>query len=331
MVHRRFFLTTATGAVVTRAAAAVVGAETSPSASPKDLAPFGYCLNTGTLREHKVAFTDKIKIAAKAGYQAIEPWMDEIASYQETGGQLADLEKQIRDLGLTVESAIGFSPWIVDDDQVRARGLDAAKREMETLRAIGGKRIAAPPAGATDQKDLCLFRAAERYRELLEAGREQGIVPQVELWGFSHVLSRIGEVLFVAAESGHEDACVLTDVYHIYKGGSDFKGLQLMAGNAAHVMHINDYPAMPPRKTIADKDRVYPGDGVAPLRQILIDVWRAGFRGYLSLELFNPNYYQQDPLQVACMGLAKMRSVIQDAMEVALDKQEKTDAKTSTK
>ncbi|RLT17872.1 MAG: sugar phosphate isomerase/epimerase, partial [Planctomycetota bacterium] len=39
-----------------------------------------------------------------------------------------------------------------------------------------------------------------------------------------------------------------------------------------------------------------------------------GFRGYLSLELFNPNYYKEDALVVANTGLAKMKAVVAKAM-----------------
>jgi hypothetical protein len=37
---------------------------------------------------------------------------------------------------------------------------------------------------------------------------------------------------------------------------------------------MNDYPAEPPRETIADRDRVYPGDGIAPIKQIVGDLHR---------------------------------------------------------
>jgi sugar phosphate isomerase/epimerase len=93
---------------------------------------------------------DEIEIAAKAGYGGIEPWIREIDAYVESGGSLNDLRKRIADLGLVVESAIGFAEWIVDDDARRAKGLEEARRTMDIVRQIGGTRIAAPPAGATD-------------------------------------------------------------------------------------------------------------------------------------------------------------------------------------
>lgn len=272
--------------------------------------PFGYCLNMSTIRGQKLSLSEQVDVAAKAGYHAIEPWIREIKEFADKGGKLADVKKQIADAGMTVESAIGFANWIVDDDQQRADGLETARGDMDLVRQIGGKRIAAPPAGATKQADLNLFKAAQRYHALLELGKEMGVTPQVELWGFSQSMRRLGELVFVATESAHPDACMLPDVYHIYKGGSDFEGLRMINGAAIHVFHMNDYPDDPPRATIGDANRVYPGDGVAPLSKILRDVYATGFRGMLSLELFNRDYWGQDALTVARTGLEKMRTAV---------------------
>jgi len=280
------------------------------SKSVKSNSSFRFCLNTSTIRGQKKPLVEEIDIAAKAGYSGIEPWIREIQAYQRQGGKLNDLKKRIQDAGLKVESAIGFANWIVDDPAKRLKGLENAKRDMDRLRQIGGTRIAAPPVGATRQTDLNLFAAARRYGALLRLGKKMGVVPQVEVWGFSKSLSRLGEVLFVAAESGHSDACILPDVYHIYKGGSDFAGLELIDGSAIHAFHMNDYPDKPARDKIGDADRVYPGDGVAPLKQILQTLKRNGFQGALSLELFNRSYWKQDALEVAKTGLAKMKSVV---------------------
>jgi sugar phosphate isomerase/epimerase len=287
----------------------------SDAADPEtDKRPFGYCLNMSTIRGQELSLPEQVDVAAKAGYDAIEPWIREIRKYVDDGGSLGDLKKQIDDAGLTVESAIGFATWIVDDDKQRAKGYETAKQDMDLLQQIGGTRIAAPPTGATKQTDLNLFAAAERYRKLLEIGDEIGVTPELELWGFSKSVSRLGELMFIAVESGHPAACVLPDVYHIYKGGSDFAGLRLIEGKRIPVFHMNDYPDDPPRATIGDADRVYPGDGVAPLDEILRTLQENGSRCMLSLELFNRGYWKQDAAAVARTGLAKMRSSVASAL-----------------
>ncbi|MBP87884.1 MAG: xylose isomerase [Planctomycetaceae bacterium] len=276
--------------------------------------PFGYCLNMSTIRGQKLSLPEQVDVAAKAGYDAIEPWTREVRQYVDGGGSLKDLKKRISDAGLTVESAIGFATWIVDDDARRIEGYETARRDMELMRDIGGIRIAAPPVGATKQTDLNLFAAAERYHKLLDIGDEIGVVAELELWGFSKSMSRLGELAFVATECGHPNACVLPDVYHIFKGGSDFEGLKMIEGSKIHVFHMNDYPADPPRDKIGDADRVYPGDGIAPLGKILRTLRDNGSRCMLSLELFNRSYWEQDPLAVAQTGLTKMRVAVAGAL-----------------
>jgi 2-keto-myo-inositol isomerase len=274
------------------------------------VAQFHYSFNTSTVRGQKLSLVEEIDIAAQAGYHAIEPWIKELEAYVQSGGSLPDLKKHIADSGLTVESAIGFAEWIVDGDDRRRKGLEQARRDMETVQQIGGKRIAAPAAGATEVADIDYFKVVDRYRALLILGDHFGIVPQVEVWGFSKTLTRLGQAAMVAIESDHPRACVLPDVYHLYKGGSNFNGLGLLGPAAIHVIHVNDYPANPPRAAIKDSDRVYPGDGVAPLTDVFRILRGIGFDGYLSVELFNPTYWRQDPLKVARTALDKLKAVV---------------------
>jgi len=295
-------------------AASPVAVSRAAADAPNDSSPFRFGLNTSTLRGQKLPIAELVELVAKAGFQAIEPWISELEDHVHRGGSLKDLGKKIRDLGLTVESSIGFAEWIVDDDARREKGLEHAKRDMDLVAQVGGLRMAAPPAGATDVAHLDPARIAERYRKLLDFGEQVGVVPEVEVWGFSKTLTRLSDAAEVALMVGHPKACVLPDIYHLYKGGSPFAGLRLLSGQAMHVIHTNDYPANPPRETIKDSDRVFPGDGVAPLAVIFRDLRDAGFRGTLSIELFNPTYWQQDPHTVARTALAKTRSIVADAL-----------------
>jgi len=77
-----------------------------------------------------------------------------------------------------------------------------------------------------------------------------------------------------------------------------------------HVFHVNDYPAQPVRQKLTDADRVYPGDGVAPYKTLLRDLRASGFQVMLSLELFNRQYWKEDPLTVARTGLEKMKALV---------------------
>jgi 2-keto-myo-inositol isomerase len=317
MISRRQAVTQAgvmVGAAVAGFHQTTLAAESTPSLTDPANGGFVLCLNTATIRGQKLGIVKEIEVTAKAGYQAIEPWVGAIETYQKEGGSLPDLKRRIADLGLTVESAIGFPQWIAEDATKRAQGLERAKFEMDLIAQIGGKRLAAPPTGATDLPRLDLWTAAERYRALLDAGDQIGVVPQLELWGFSKNLNRLGECACVAIETGHPQACVLADIYHLYKGGSEASGLRLLSRHAIHVLHMNDYPADPPREKIDDSYRVYPGDGVAPVTEILRALQDNGGQTVLSLELFHRKYWEMDALEVARAGLEKMKAAVGKAL-----------------
>jgi sugar phosphate isomerase/epimerase len=306
-----------TAALAASAGVPATGASAPGTSSEAPRATIGYCLNTSTLRGQKLTITEEVKIASEVGYDALEPWIRELDDHVKAGGSLEALGQEIRQRKLTVESAIGFFAWAVDDEAQRRKALDEARRNMEMVRALGGKRLAAPPVGLTNTSGVDLLRVAERYRALLELGDELGVVPEVELWGGSKTLHTLGEAALVAIESGHKSACILPDVFHLHKGGSSVEGIALLRGTAIHVFHMNDYPASPPRATITDADRVYPGDGVAPLGALVRILHAMGFQGYFSLELFNRDYWQQDARTVARTGLEKMRAVVGSAAPAA--------------
>jgi sugar phosphate isomerase/epimerase len=318
MPTRRTLLAAGVAAV---AATAIRADEKKPDPKPT----FKFCLNTSTIRQSQGDWgkprpiTESIDIAAKAGYTAIEPWIQELDEYVKGGGTLKDLGKKFADAGLAVPDAIGFAEWLVSDDDRRKKGLENAKRDMDKVLAVGGKCIAAPPVGATaggSRRDDPKFTepvsavvAAERYRALLDVGKAVGVTPLVEVWGHSASLGKLGETLLAAMECGTDGGAVLPDVYHLYKGGSGFGGLKLVSSAAIGIFHVNDYPRIE-RGKIVDQDRVYPGDGVAPLKDVFATLRQIGYAGFLSLELFNREYWKQDPLEVAATGLRKLKAAL---------------------
>jgi len=277
--------------------------------APIRKAPFVYCLNTATIRGHNLGFIGELEVAAKAGFGAVEIWMDSLQAYLNQGGSLAEAKRRMKDLGLVAANAIGFTEWIVDDENRRRNAIDQLKREMEQLAAIGCTRTAAPPVGATQEPGLSLQRAAERYRTILEMGQQIGVIPHLELWGFSKNLGRLSEVLYVAVESGHPSARILLDIYHLYKGDSSLDTLPLMHPKAVDILHMNDYPAGKPQETITDADRIFPGEGVAPIRKVLQSLRSPERPLFLSVEVFNKEYYAQDAGKVAAAAFNHLKTV----------------------
>ncbi len=275
---------------------------------------FSFCLNTSTIMKQKIGLMAEMELAAKTGYDGIEIWMRTLEAFIKEGGKPADVKRKAQDLGIVIEDSIGFAAWVVDDDEKRGKALDQIRYEMDLLAQIGCKRIAAPPFGATKGPELDLRKAAERFRAVAEIGKEMGVLPQLELWGFSKNLHLFGETLFVAAESGHPDAVILPDVYHLQRGGSPMEALEMINGSKIQMFHINDYPAGIEKSKLTDAMRVMPGDGDAPMDHILQMLNNKGVPIVLSLEIFNEDYWAMDAAKTAEIGLAKMKSSVASAI-----------------
>ncbi len=300
------------GAIAAIGAAVVadVPTEAAPQRPPDE--PFGYCLNTSTIRGNSLDIVAEIAVAARAGYHAIEPWVSEIDAYTAKGGSLKDLANRIADAGLTVEDTIAFNAWLDDDDARRAASMEKLKIDMDTVSQIGAKRIATPPGN--NRSPVSLDNAAKYYRAALELGERMGVQPLCEIWGQNPVLGPLSHGAYVTIAAGRPDASLLLDVFHLYKSGTAFTSLRQINGATLHVLHVNDYPEAADSSTLNDSNRIYPGDGVAPYGEILRDLRDNGFRGFLSLELFNRDYWARGADDNAKTGLEKIRATVRKAL-----------------
>jgi 2-keto-myo-inositol isomerase len=271
---------------------------------------FEFSLNMSTIMGQKLGLIKELEVAAAAGYQHCEIWVPTLEAYLKSGGTLSDVKKRIDDLGIKIQNAIGFAQWIVDDEATRKQGVEQMKREMGMLAELGCLRTAAPPMGATKEVGLDLRRAAERYRTILDIGVSAGVTPQLEMWGHSKNLNRVADVLFVAAEAGQPNAKLLLDVFHLYKGESSIDCLHLVGENSIEIFHVNDYVTSIKPTSITDGDRIYAGDGEAPIKEIIKRLKPSEKPVILSLELFNKELWAQDPLKVAKTGLEKLKGVV---------------------
>ena len=293
------------GTAVAASAKPLIAAETTSSTEPM------IALNTGTLMGFNLPIEQEIEVASQAGYKGIEVWMNKIQRFTQNGGKLPDLKKRFKDNGIALINVIAFAEWIVDDDEKRGRGVEQMKRDMEILAQLDCPYIAAPASGATGKRIDDLEECGKRYAEILEIGELIGVLPILELWGASATMSKLSDCVTIAIATGNPKASLLLDAYHLYRGGNKFESLTQISGKSLKVFHLNDYPADPPRERLRDSDRVYPGDGICPLSDILKTIKESGFVGALSLEIFNQKYWETgDPLSVAKTGYEKIRKIL---------------------
>ncbi|MFI4862473.1 MAG: sugar phosphate isomerase/epimerase family protein [Phycisphaerales bacterium JB063] len=301
----------ATGSTTARAAQAQA-ANAEPKRWQGGVSPWPICLDSATIRPSP--FEAKIRIAAAAGYDAIEPWEGELHEYEQQGGNLQDLGKRIRDAGMFVPSVIGLWGSLPPTREQFDASLEATRRRMRQASDLGAEFVQLVPQPARAWRDFDPKWAADRYRELLEIGiNDYNIKPAVVFVEFLEGSRRMGQAAAIAIDANHPDATIIPDVYHMHIADSGFNGIKHLNGDFFAIFQFNDAPANPPKEQLKDEHRVYPGDGILPLTDILRDLKATGFSRCISLELYNPTYWEQDHLTVAQTGLEKTLNVIQAA------------------
>jgi 2-keto-myo-inositol isomerase len=268
------------------------------------LSEFLYCLNTSTIRP--TPLLEKIAIAGKAGYNAIEPWNDEITEYLSQGGTLSELKRTLADAGLKVVSVIALHGWITATGAEHDRVLADCRRRMEQAAMLESPYIVASPP----QETVDLKLATDRFAELMAIGSEVGVMPSMEFLGFVDGIKNVASAWEIASGSGNPRATVVADVFHMLRGGGSIDDLLKIPGNRLANFHINDLPAQPDPLTQKDEDRVMVGDGIADLPRVIGNLRAIKYEGPLSLELFNRKLWAEDPQAVVERGLARIRALV---------------------
>lgn len=264
-----------------------------------------YCLNASTIRP--APLLEKIRIASAAGFRALEIWHDDIESFLAARGSLAEIRHALDDQQLVVPTTIYVKGWFETTGQEHACELEVCRRRFDHAAAIGARHvIAGPPAGRAD-----LELGAQHYRELLDIGLQHGVRPALEYLGFVDEFNSIGKAEHVLRAAGHPEGTIVHDPFHIVRGGGKLADISRLNSREIAIFHFNDMPSNPPFAQQTDADRVFPGDGCLDLRDAVRRLSEIGYTGWLSLELFREDLWQQNPLEVARTGLEKMRAIVE--------------------
>ena len=104
----------------------------------------------------------------------------------------------------------------------------------------------------------------------------------------------------------------MADVFHMIRGGGQVDDLLKIPGDRLANFHINGLPPVPDPLTQKDEDRVMVGEGIADLPRVIANLRTIGYKGPLSLELFNRALWSQDPATVIRRGIERIRALVGD-------------------
>jgi sugar phosphate isomerase/epimerase len=245
---------------------------------------------------------------AKAGIRAVEPALTKVREFAQKESPAA-ARRLLDDLGLKAVSSSN-QIGLVEPGDARARSLEDLKWKVELAQVIGCDRIVAPSTGAGQYTQDDYQRGADNLREAAEIAKPFGVTIMLEFTRTSRFAASLPTALKLVREASHPNVRVMMDTYHFWGGISKFEDLELLRDGELHHLHFEDVPAEPPREILGQPNRVFPGDGIAPLRRIVEALKRKKYAGAASLEMFDPAIQSMDPYQVATRARAAIEPLV---------------------
>ena len=245
---------------------------------------------------------------AKAGIRAVEPSLLKVREFAQKESPAA-ARRLLDDLGLRAASSSN-QVGLPEPGEARARSLEDLKWKVELAAAIGCDRLVAPSTGTGQYTEDDYKLGADHLREAAEIAKPFGVSLMLEFTRTSRFVASLPTALKMVRDANHPNVRVMMDTYHFWGGISKFEDLELLQDGELHHLHFEDVPADPPREIQGQPNRVFPGEGIAPLRRIVELLKRKKYAGAASLEMFNPAIQATDPYQVAMRARAAIEPLI---------------------
>lgn len=261
-------------------------------------------LNASTIKP--TPLLDKIRVAGEAGYDGIELWATEIYQHVGRGGEVSDVEKALADHGLEVPCFIAVRNWGETVDWEYQLVLDEARRRFELAARLGSPLMVCTPP----MLDAGISQLHEGYKDLLQIGRETGVRAVLEYISFFKSLNNVADTVTVLDRTNDPDACTILDAFHNWNNSTTMDDLRALPLERIAHYHIDDAHPDKPSGSQTDPDRVMLGEGQIDLAAEIQILKEKGYDKWISLELFNAELWEKDPLEVAKTGLEKMRELV---------------------
>lgn len=268
------------------------------------------CLNGATIM-HSPLERD-VEIASECGFSALEVWFGKLDAYLENH-TLADLRAQLEGLSIT--------PWCINSIEAithrTSAGRDELLVEVERVagiaRAIGAPSIVVVPGtrpeGVTARESIA--DAVEVLRAMSDAAGEVGLAFEF-LGKPGCAVPTLDMATEIVRAVARDNVGMAIDTFHFYAGGSRLEDIQNVPVEKLFVVHLNGCEDRP-RDELTDAHRLYPGEGVIPVQEILTALRSVGFNGTASIEIFRPEYWNQGPHDVASTAYTRTTEVLSRA------------------
>lgn len=230
---------------------------------------------------------EKLEAAAAIGFDGVEIFENDLLTFDGTPGEIRRIAA---DLGLTIPLFQPFRDFEAMPAAQRARNLDRAERKFDVMQALGTDLVLV----CSNTLPACLDdpdRAAADLREMAERAAARGLRVGYEAlaWG-SHVRTW-RQAWNIVERADHPALGLIVDSFHTLALDDDFAGLASLPGERIFFVQLADAPRMRRDPLSWSRHfRNFPGQGELDVAGFLRAALASGYRGPLSLEVFNDDF-----------------------------------------
>ncbi|MEO8649401.1 MAG: sugar phosphate isomerase/epimerase [Acidobacteriota bacterium] len=241
-----------------------------------------------------------IRSAGEAGYDLVELWASKLRTFL-SSNTVAELRALLTENGVEAYS-INSIEHITFRGPVDYESIKAQCGELSGIaESINCPYIVVVPGKLPKDADenLIIEESVRVLRELGDIAREYGVSLAFEFLGQPDCSVQTLDLAKQIIEQADQDNLGLViDTFHFYAGGSTFESIDSLDPKKLFIFHINDAEDLP-KENLTDAHRLYPGTGILPIKEIKDHLDKIGYDRMVSVEIFRPEYWEQNPAEVA--------------------------------
>ncbi|HEX6339847.1 sugar phosphate isomerase/epimerase and 4-hydroxyphenylpyruvate domain-containing protein [Umezawaea sp.] len=255
---------------------------------------------------------DKLAAAAAAGFDGVELFENDLLASPWSPERV---RQECADLGLSIDLYQPFRDFEAVPPDVLALNLRRAELKFDVVERLGADTVlvcSSVSPDAVDDDDL----AAEQLHTLAEHAGRRGLRVAYEALAWGRFVNTYDRAWRIVRSADHPALGVCLDSFHVLSREVDPVAIRTIPGEKVFFLQLADAPRL--RMDVLQwsrHHRLFPGQGAFDLTSFVDHVLATGYRGPLSLEVFNDVFRQSDP-----------RAAAVDAMRSLLLLQEPPDA-----
>jgi 4-hydroxyphenylpyruvate dioxygenase len=268
---------------------------------------------SGDLRE-------KLSAIAAAGFDGVEIFENDFLAFD---GSPTEVGRLVRDHGLEITVFQPFRDFEGMPEPQRTRTFDRAERKFDVMQELG-----------TDLMLVCsnasplslggIDRAADDFRELGERAAKRGFRVGYEALAWGRHINDHRDAWEIVRRAGHPNIGLILDSFHTLARRIDVGSIRSVPGDRIFLVQLADAPLIDMDLLYWSRHfRVMPGEGELPVADFMRAVAVTGYRGPLSLEIFNDHFRGASPKSISVDGrrslIYLMDQVARTASAIAVD------------